>query len=215
VDRPGEGPAPGNGGPRVRIGILGGTFNPPHAGHIALARAAKEEFRLDRVLLMPAGKSPGKAAEEEPNPAHPEHRLAMCRLAAEGVAGVEVSAKETERGGESYTVDTLRAVHAEHGNIEITFILGADVAETLPSWHESHALPALARFAVASRPGAGNGTEDFPVDSMKTAVTEVSSSEVRERIRKGDPVDGLVGGAVAAYIAQHGLYGAPEGVSER
>jgi nicotinate-nucleotide adenylyltransferase len=203
VDRSGQTPPAGNGAPCARIGVLGGTFNPPHRGHIALARAAREGLKLDRVLLMPAGRSPGKATEEDPGP---EHRLAMCRLAAEGTEGVAVSAMETERQGESYTVDTLRALHDEHGNIDITFILGADVAKTLPLWHESQELQALARFAAAERPGVESGPVGFPVDMLKMEACDVSSSEVRARIRKGEPVEALVGKAVAAYIAEHGLY---------
>ena len=122
-----------------RLGILGGSFNPPHRGHVELARHALRELGLERVLLMPARISPGKPVEEEPNPAHPEHRLEMCRLAAVGVEGVEACALEIEREGPSYTVDTLRALHDEHPDTELTFILGADVASTLPTWHEAAA----------------------------------------------------------------------------
>ncbi len=211
----------------TRLGVLGGTFNPPHVGHLALARHAREELGLGRVLLMPARLSPGKAAEDDPGAAH---RLEMCRLAATGAEGVDACALEIERDGPSYTVDTLRALHAEHNDIDITFILGADVARTLESWHEFQELPALAQFAVALRPG--NGPEEvrravallsaqsgqpypglqpsgLPMGFLSMPEIDVSSSEVREWIRKGKPVDGLVGNAVAAYIAQHGLYRAP------
>ncbi len=134
------------------LGILGGTFNPPHRGHIALARHAREELLLERVLLMPARLSPGKPVEEDPGPGS---RLEMCRLALADVAGVGVCAREIEREGPSYTVDTLRALHASHPGTSLTLILGADVARTLPAWREAGELLALAGLAVALRAGAG------------------------------------------------------------
>ncbi len=213
---------------RGGLGILGGSFNPPHRGHVALARHALRELGLGRVLLMPARVSPGKPVEDEPNPAHPQDRLEMCRLVAEDVEGVEACALEVERDGPSYTVDTLRALHDEHPDTELTFILGADVASTLPTWYEAAALPALARFAVAlrvggrpiaepdrvglptrgwrSRPQAGEPGPSFSIVRLHMPMIDVSSSLVRERVRRGLSVEELVGRAVASYIAEHGLY---------
>jgi nicotinate-nucleotide adenylyltransferase len=192
------------------LGILGGSFNPPHRGHIELARHALGELGLSRVLLMPARATPGKPAEEGPGPAQPEHRLAMCRLAVGGVEGVEACALEIERDAPSYTVDTLRALHDEHPDIALTFILGADVASTLPTWHEAAELPALARFAVGLRVGGRPIPESdrvgFPIVRLHMPMIEASSSLARERVRRGLPVDELVGSAVASYIAEHGLY---------
>lgn len=190
-----------------RIGVLGGSFNPPHLGHLALARHAREELGLGRVLLMPARRSPGKPAEDDPGPGR---RLEMCSLAVAGSEGVEVCALEIERDGPSYTVDTLRALHAAHPDIKITFILGADVARTLPAWRESDKLAALADFAVALRPGAAEPS-GFPIMLLKMPVHDVSSSMVRERVSRGLPVEELLGPAVAAYIADHGLYRASAG----
>jgi nicotinate-nucleotide adenylyltransferase len=210
----------------MTLGILGGTFNPPHRGHLALARHAREELRLDRVLLMPAGSSAHKLAEVDPGPLH---RLGMCRLAVVGVDGVEACALEVERDGPSYTVDTLEAFHAEHPDIEVTFILGADVARTLPSWFEAFKLPQLAHFAVAVRVDSGAGevgkalepwvrTFDRrsvgrqpgggPIGFLSMPMCNVSSSMVRERVRAGESIEGLVEPAVAGYIAEHGLYSA-------
>jgi nicotinate-nucleotide adenylyltransferase len=210
-----------------RLGILGGTFNPPHLGHLALAHQAKDELGLERVLLVPARLSPGKSAEEDPGPGR---RLEMCRLFAAGVAGVGVCALEVERDGPSYTVDTLEALHDAHPHTELTFILGADVARTLPSWHEAFRLPRLAHFAIALR--ADSGADEVrkaldrlpwaadsrsidrqpaggPVGILNMPVCDVSSSLVRQRVHDGESVDELVGPAVAAYIAAHGLYCAP------
>jgi nicotinate-nucleotide adenylyltransferase len=214
-----------------RVGVLGGSFNPPHRGHIELARHARAELGLECVLLVPARISPGKPVEDDPGP---ERRLEMCRLAAARVEGVEVCALEIEREGPSYTVATLRVLHAARPETEVTFILGADVACTLPAWHEAGELPALARFAVALRPGVE--PEEVlaalaapPVEPVARPLApapfsrhlrmgflnmpplDVSSSLVREHVRRGLPIEELVGGPVATYIAEHGLYRAPTG----
>jgi nicotinate-nucleotide adenylyltransferase len=203
------------------IGILGGTFNPPHRGHLALARHAKAELGLDRVLLVPANSAPHKRAEEDPGPVR---RLEMCRLAVGREAGLAVCGIEIERGGPSYTVDTLRAIHASHREAELTFIVGADMARTLPRWREPETVLELARLAVAEREDAGredvlralsplrknvgDGASDRRplVEFLEMGMVEISSSLVRERVHDGEPIEGLVEPAVAAYIAEHGLY---------
>jgi nicotinate-nucleotide adenylyltransferase len=192
------------------IGILGGTFNPPHRGHLALASHAQAELGLERVLLMPAHSAPHKGEEGDPGP---ERRLEMCRLAVEGEAGLEACALEIERGGPSYTVDTLRAIKQSDPEAELTFIVGADMARTLPAWREPRALVELAGLAVAEREDAGR--EDVlralaplgaRVRFLGMGMLEVSSSRVRERVRNGEPIEDLVAPEVAAYIAEHGLY---------
>jgi nicotinate-nucleotide adenylyltransferase len=197
----------------VALGILGGTFNPPHRGHLALARHAKAELDLERVLLMPAGRSPHKLSEVDPGPSD---RLEMCRLAMAGVDAVGVCALEIERGGPSYTVETLRVIHASHRDAQLTLIVGADTARTLPAWREPGELLALADLAVAEREGAGR--EDViqalagmspavgQVTFLKMGMVEISSSFVRERVARGELIEGLVGPAVAEYIAEHDLY---------
>lgn len=196
------------------LGILGGTFNPPHLGHLAIARHALSELRLQRVALMPAGTPPHKPVERDPGC---EHRLAMCRLLVDGCDGLTVCALETERDGPSYTVDTLTAIHASHPQAELTLIVGADIASTLPAWREPRRLLGLATLAVAARPGSrrravleGLGTlgEDARVDFLHAPTIDVSSSQARERALAGKPIGELVGDAVAGYIAEHGLYGA-------
>ena len=196
-----------------RIGILGGTFNPPHVGHVALARHARAELGLERVALMPAFAAPNKRVDrDDPGPTQ---RLAMCRLAVAGTPGVEASGREIERGGVSYTVDTLQAIHDEHPDVELTFIVGADTARTLAGWREPQRLLALAGLAVAERDGLGReelreallGLHPSPrIEFLAMAPVAVSSSQVRERVAGGLDVDELVGERVAAYIAEHGLY---------
>jgi nicotinate-nucleotide adenylyltransferase len=202
-----------------------------------VARHAREQLALDLVLLVPAHTSPYKAAGHRDGEGDaragrggsdpgPLHRLAMCRLAVAGEDGLDVSAVEVERGGLSYTVDTLRAIHTAHPNAELTFIVGADTAGTLGSWREPAELLALAQLAVAARAGTdrqrvlaavgeiGGGETD--VRFLEMPAVDVSSSMARERVARGEPIEGLVGGAVAEYIAEHGLYrvGAPLAVQE-
>jgi nicotinate-nucleotide adenylyltransferase len=202
----------------ARVGILGGTFNPPHLGHLQIARHALQELGLDRVLLIPVHVPPHKPAAEDPGP---EHRLRMCRLLVEHDSGVSACALEIERGGLSYTVDTLDAIHASHPDVELTLILGADTAHTLPAWREPAKLLALADIAVATRAGSGrpevldsvapliavpgDGTPGG-MSFLAAPVIDISSSMVRCRVRRGDPIDDLVGAAVAAYIGEQGLY---------
>ncbi len=199
------------------VGILGGSFNPPHLGHLAVARHALEQLGLERVLFMPAHTAPHKPVAEDPGP---EHRLSMCRLAIEGVEGLSVCGLEIERGGPSYTVDTLNAIHASHPDARLTLIVGADTARTLGSWREPTMLLELAELAVATRTGSASqqvldtvahlkDREDAHGASVRflaMGAIEVSSSMVRRRVARGEAVDELVGSAVALYIAEHRLY---------
>lgn len=196
----------------ARIGILGGTFNPPHLGHLALARSAQDELALDRVVLMPAHGAPHKPDELDPGA---EHRLAMCRLLVADADGPAVCALEVERGGVSYTVDSLRALRATHPDAELTFIVGADVASAIASWREPQAVLELAQLAVAARAGSARRRVLAAVDALdehaevrflEMARIDISSSMVRRRAVWGEPIEQLVGPAVAGYVAEHGLY---------
>jgi nicotinate-nucleotide adenylyltransferase len=195
------------------VGILGGTFNPPHIGHLALARRAHAQLRLQRVLLTPASIAPNKPAPREDPGAG--HRLAMCGLAVAQDPALEASALEVERGGVSYTVDTLQAIHEMHPEAELTLIVGADTARTLPSWREPEQLLQLASLAVAERDELDGqaitealaGLHPAPqITMLAMERIPVSSSQVRELVGAGKPVVKLVGEGVAGYIAEHGLY---------
>jgi nicotinate-nucleotide adenylyltransferase len=205
------------------IGILGGSFNPPHLGHLHLARHARDELGLERVVLMPLHASAHKAAERDPGPVH---RLAMCRLAAAEEPGVSACALEIERGGVSYTADTLKEIHARHPEADLTFIVGADTARTLPAWHEPRTVLELARLAVASRPGSereqvlsaleevlgGERATRDPTGSRVVFLSmppiEASSSQARARLAAGQSAEDLLGKPVSDYISKHGLYAA-------
>jgi nicotinate-nucleotide adenylyltransferase len=199
------------------LGILGGTFNPPHLGHLAIARNARDELGLDWVLLMPAHSIAHKHAGVDPGA---EHRLRMCRLLVEDASdasGLSVCALEVERGGSTYTVDTLEQLHDGHPHARLTLIMGADTARTLPSWREPARLLELSELALVRRAGVSERAvlQSVPrperVRFLHTPLREVSSTTVRNRLARGEQVDELVGGAVAGYIAEHRLYRARAG----
>jgi nicotinate-nucleotide adenylyltransferase len=195
------------------VGILGGTFNPPHIAHMVCASEARAQLSLERVLLVPTGVPPHKPMEQEPGPMH---RLEMCRLAVGGHRDwLEVSAVEVNRDGPSYTVDTLREIHANSPGDELTFIVGGDVAWSLPSWHEPEAILGLASIAVAERAGARREEVRARLAEMRGADRinyidvprlDISSSALRRRVLEGRPIDYLVCEAVADYIEQRRLY---------
>ncbi len=197
----------------ARIGILGGSFNPPHLAHLICAQQALGELPLDRVVLMPLAIAPHKEAPEDPGT---EHRLAMCRLAVADDERLGISDLELKRGGPSYTVDTLRYIHAREPADELTFIVGGDMAETLPAWHEPEAILELATMAVAERAEARRerilkqvGQLTAPPARLRFLAmprVDISSSLVRERVAAGLPVRYLVTDAVDRYIGDHGLY---------
>lgn len=198
----------------ARIGILGGSFNPPHIGHVACARAAIAELGLDRVWLMPVAEPPHKRAEQDPGA---QHRLALCRLAAaeEEEEGLEASSLEVDRGGPSYTVDTLQALRDERPQDDLTFVAGGDVAMSLPRWREPERVLGLATFAVADRAGAEREEILRRVAGLRSSdrvqffdmpQIDVSSSLVRERVAAGDSIAELVPAGVARYIDEHRLY---------
>jgi len=198
----------------LRLGILGGTFNPPHIGHLICAQEAHAQLELDRVVLMPAGVPPHKQVEADPGP---EARYALCEAAIAGDERFDVSRLELDRPGRSFTVDTLRALHDHRPQDDITFIAGGDMARSLPSWREPEALLSLATLAVAERAADKrdaiaaaiaplNGSERVRFFDMPRV--DVSSSLVRERVAAGRPIRYLVPDAVAEAIAQNDWYSA-------
>ena len=194
------------------IGILGGTFNPPHMGHLVMAQEALDQLDLDRVVLMPVAVPPHKEAREDPGA---DARVDLCRLAVGDDERLEVSTLEVDRGGASYTVDTLRTFHDLEPEHDLIFIVGGDMAQSLPAWREPEAILQLARLAVAEREGvrrediarrleplhAGDRVLFFDMPRI-----DVSSSAIRRRVAEGRPIRYLVPDAVADAIADRGLY---------
>lgn len=190
----------------MRIGVLGGSFDPPHEGHLALARAAARQLGLDRVLLVPAWAPPHKPG----GPTIPaDRRLAMVRAAVQGDPLIGVSTIELDRQGTSYTAETLEQLAADHPGADLWFIMGADQLEGFAGWERPERIVELARLAVAWRPGAGDPAMDElagPVAAGRIDVVDmpevaISSTEVRERLARGDDVASLVPPAVAAMLA--------------
>ena len=199
----------------MRVGILGGTFNPPHIGHLVCAQEAYLQLGLDRVMLIPARIPPHKPVEDEPGP---EHRLALCRLAVEGDPRFAVSELEMLRPGPSFTVDTLEELHSHAPDNELFLIVGGDVAAGMPTWHQPRRVLSLASLAVAKRRGTSRASVDAALAGLPGGERSqffqmprigVSSTMIRRRVRAGEPIKYIVPDAVAHYIHKHSLYGGP------
>jgi nicotinate-nucleotide adenylyltransferase len=215
--------------PAARIGFLGGTLDPIHLGHLETARAARAALRLDRVEIVPTRIPPHRRLQPS---ASPFHRFAMAALAVNGVDGITVSDMELAAPGPSYTADTLTRLHdAGLSASQIFFIVGADAFAEIETWARYPEVVDLAHFIVISRPGypltalperlpalAARMTREVnPSDVPETAIflveaetPDVSSTEVRRRIARREPLTGLVAPVVEAHIVQHGLYGSAE-----
>jgi nicotinate-nucleotide adenylyltransferase len=195
----------------VRLGLLGGTFNPPHIGHLVCATQALDELELDRVLLVPVNQPPHKAAEADPGV---EHRVELCRRAVAGNEQLDVSLVDAEVAGPSFTVGTLSRLHDRCPGDQLTFIVGGDMAFSLPTWREPEAILELAELGVAEREGvrrtdiverlSGLGTDNVRFFDMPRL--DISSSQIRRMVSGGQPIRYLVPDAVRDYIGQEGLY---------
>lgn len=196
----------------MRVGILGGTFDPIHTGHIVIAEAVKNHLNLSEIVFVPAGQ-PWLKADRPISPAH--HRLAMLRLAINDRPYFKISAAEIERAGPSYTVDTVDELRRKI-NAELFFILGWDSLATLPRWRDASRLIRLCTLVAVHRPGYPRPDlkqmeKSVPgvsrrVVFMTEPCLDVSATDIRERVRQGLPLDDLVPAAVALYIKEHGLY---------
>ncbi len=197
----------------ARVGILGGTFNPPHIGHLVCAAEARGALALDEVLLMPVFLPPHKELDRDPGA---DARLEMCALAVDGEEGLRVSAREVRRGGPSYTVETLRAMRSETPDDDLVFLVGGDMAQSLPTWREPEAVLQLATLGVAAREGVGREDVRDRLSGLAGAADrlrffdmprlDISSSMLRRRVAGGRSIRHLVPAAVAARIAERGWY---------
>jgi len=197
----------------ARLGIMGGTFDPIHIGHLACAEQAREAFGLDAVVFIPAG-NPVFKKDRAVTPA--ADRLEMCRLATRSNPAFDVSAIEIERGGDTYTVDTLRQLRAHYpDNVELRFITGADAVASIVAWRESAAIADLARLIAVTRPGYAlseerraliEGRGNFAVDYLEITSLAVSSSDLRRRVAAGASIRYLTMQRVFDYIREKRLY---------
>lgn len=199
---------------KQRLGIMGGTFDPIHNGHLMIAREIQKQLHLDRVLFIPAYVSPFKQGL---HCAPSEDRMAMTLLACQDNPLFTVSDLELKRGGVSYTYDTLRQLYRRwHRIYDLYFIIGADSAEQLPGWHKIRQAMQLATFAAAARPGFAPHKERVSARLHKaglhklvwvdTPELDVSSTEIRQRLQAGQGITDMVPKAVAEYIEQRDLY---------
>ena len=186
----------------MRLGVLGGSFDPIHLGHLILGETAREQLSLDKVMFIPAG---NQWRKEGRGVAAAEYRLAMVRLAVDGNSAFEVSTMEIDRDGPTYTVETLAQLHAESPGIEISFIVGVDALADMPHWKEPRRIFELAMVCVAAR--VGEAVEDDRVTRIEMPEVNISSSVVRERVKEGKSIRYLVPDAVERYVREHGLYG--------
>jgi nicotinate-nucleotide adenylyltransferase len=188
----------------MKLGIYGGSFDPPHNGHLIVAEYVRKELGLDTVLLVPSFVPPHKQERELSSATH---RLVMTRLALRGCAGLDVSDIELVRKGVSYTVDTLKELKYRFPGSELNLLLGTDNYIEFNQWKETGMIRELARLIVMSRPGseASVGQEEGTIFCQVPAI-EISSTQIRERVRRGESVRYLVPDAVRRYIEKNELY---------
>lgn len=185
------------------IGLLGGSFDPIHHGHLLVARVLMESLELDELRLMPAREQPFKAGQHG---AAPEDRAAMVALALEGETRLVLERLELERPGPSYSVDTLRALRIREPDQRFVLLVGADAALDLPKWHQADALPGLAEIVAFGRAGAPARPHRLVSRRVEVPAVEISATEIRRRVAAGRSIRYWVPDAVAAYITRRGLY---------
>jgi nicotinate-nucleotide adenylyltransferase len=199
----------------VRRGILGGAFNPPHIGHLVCAQEALVRLSLERVAFIPMGQAPHREIEQDPGA---ESRLEMCERAVAGDDRLEVLRHELDRAGPSYTVDTLRELQERAPEDEVALILGGDQAAALPSWHEPEEVLRLAEVAAVQRTGFSREAVGLKIARLRGAQQVrffdmprigVSSTMVRRRVARREPIRYLVPDSVADYVAAEAFYASP------
>ncbi|MDE2931799.1 MAG: nicotinate-nucleotide adenylyltransferase [Chloroflexota bacterium] len=194
----------------MRIGILGGTFDPIHRGHLTAAEEARRAQRLDRVLFIPANRSPLKPSAR----ASTAQRVAMVQLAIEGNAACALSTVDVERPSPSYAVDTVALLQSRWPNDEFVFLMGADQLADLPQWRAPEKLLEAVPVVALTRPGAASAdalqalspAARARITVQEIPVIDISASAIRERVAAGQTIRGLAPGPVVDYIEEHGLY---------
>ena len=192
-------------GPGPRIGLFGGTFDPIHTGHVEVAQTVRSALGLDRMLVVVAN-DPWQKNDRSVSPA--EDRFALVAAALADRPGLEASRLELDRGGPTYTIDTVRAVLADQPDAEVVVVVGADVVASIDTWHDHEALRELVSLAVVDRPGVAmvEPPPGWRWVRVACAPVDVSSTELRSALESGDPVEGLVPDAVIRCIAERDLY---------
>ncbi|MBN2711585.1 MAG: nicotinate (nicotinamide) nucleotide adenylyltransferase [Planctomycetes bacterium] len=200
----------------MRVGILGGTFDPPHLGHLNMALSALESGRVERVIMIPTRIPPHK---ERPGISPANDRLEMARLLVEEHANISVSDMEIKREGRSYSIDTVSQLKRENPTDEFYLIIGGDMAREFPTWKDAEKLSELAEPLIIDRPGSRVGLIDaefegsgsfmqkfIPRNLVPSAMLDISSTEIRDRAKSGCDITAMVGKRISDYIKQHRLY---------
>jgi nicotinate-nucleotide adenylyltransferase len=189
----------------MKLGLFGGTFDPVHLGHLLMARAAREEISLDKIFFIPAAQSPFKTNGQSASAAQ---RLRMLRMALAGETAAEVDPQEINRGGVSYTIETVRSYVHKFPHAQLYYLIGADNAAQLPQWREAQELAGLLEFIIVPRPGetAAPLPSLFRTRLLSGFPLGVSSSQIRARLKAGLPIDHLVPATVAEAIRINHLY---------
>jgi len=191
-----------------RLGILGGTFDPPHAGHLAAALAVQTQVGLDDVVLMVANEPWQKVGDREVTPAR--LRFEMTDALVQGISGLRADDREIRRGGPTYTVDTLEEILAEQPDTEIFLIVGADTAQRLETWHRASDVVSLSTIVIVNRDDVTNTASGFLHDARVVNVSmrpvDVSSSAIRESVARGQSIDSATSSSVVSIIRDHSLY---------
>lgn len=188
-----------------KIGLFGGSFDPVHLGHLLVAQAACEEFGIDRLIFIPAARSPFKP---DSAPANERHREQMLRLAMAGQPKFALDLQELSRGGTSYTIDTVRSYRSRHPKAQLFWLIGADHVATLDKWREASELAQQLEFLIIPRPGEAEVSppKPFVAHQLRGFPLGVSSSQIRDRVARGLPIDHLTLPAVAESIRNNRLY---------
>ena len=191
-----------------RLGILGGTFDPPHAGHLAAGLAVQTQVALDELVLMVANEPWQKVGDRQVTPA--EVRFEMTKALVNGISGLRADDREIRRGGPTFTVDTLEEIVAEHPDTEIFLIVGADTANRLETWHRASDVVRLSTIVIVNRDDSTNAASGFLRDARVVNVTmnavDVSSSAIRKSVAHGESIDSATSSSVASIIRDRSLY---------
>ncbi|MBJ7427241.1 MAG: nicotinate (nicotinamide) nucleotide adenylyltransferase, partial [Ilumatobacteraceae bacterium] len=191
-----------------RLGILGGTFDPPHLGHLGAALAVQTQVGLDEIVLMVANEPWQKVGDRQVTAA--QVRWDMTDALVQGISGLRADDREIRRGGPTFTVDTLEEILAEQPNTEIFLIVGADTAERLETWHRASDVVGLSTIVIVNRDETTNTAPGFLRDARVVNVTmnpvDVSSSAIREAVAHGEPIDSTTSSSVASIIRDRSLY---------
>ncbi|MBC3803243.1 nicotinate-nucleotide adenylyltransferase [Acetobacterium fimetarium] len=199
---------------KKKIGLLGGTFNPIHTGHLLLAESARDQFKLDKVLFIPTGNNPFKQSQEEISK---EHRLKMVELAIAGNPYFEIMTYEIDQTGLTYTIDTVNKIKVLYPDSDLYFIAGADLMFEINLWKGADELLKAVNFITTFRPGYSHKKLDIRIRELKkiygasisklrTTEMDIASSDIRLRIRNGNSIRYLLPEAVENYIYMHQLY---------